>query len=92
MLNLEQEQRVKDKIDKAKELLLEAMYIVKTDWSVTLEGKAVNSPDGSAWLELIGEISDRVRDLEHALEHELLLAGKFEERLDDNKEEHNDAR
>ena len=81
MLNTEQEQRVKDKITRAKELLGEATMILKTDWSLTFDNKDMSSPDGSAWLNIIGNISDKVLELEQCLEIDSQVAKSFEERL-----------
>ena len=84
MLNIEQEQAVQSKISEAKKLLLEAVSIVKTDWSLTFDNKDMSSQDGSAWLNIIGNISDKVLDLEQCLEIDMQVAKSFEERLGDS--------
>ncbi len=81
MLNPEQEQVVRDKIAKAKELLVEVIVILKADWDKTFESKDVSSPDGSAWLGIIGNISNKIVELEQCLEIDLQVAKSFEERL-----------
>ena len=81
MLNIEQEQAVQSKISEAKKLLLEAVSIVKTDWNLTFDNKDMSSPDGSAWLNIIGNISDKVLELEQCLEIDSQVAKSFEERL-----------
>jgi len=81
MLNTEQEQAVQFKVSEAKKLLLEAVSIVKTDWSLTFDNKDMSNPDGSAWLNIIGNISDKVLELEQCLEIDSQVAKSFEERL-----------
>jgi len=81
MLNPEQEQAVQSKVSEAKKLLLEAVSIVKTDWSLTFDNKNMSSPDGSAWLNIIGNISDKILELEQCLEIDIQVAKSFEERL-----------
>jgi len=81
VLNIEQEQAVQSKISEAKKLLLEAVSIVKTDWSLTFDNKDMSSQDGSAWLNIIGNISDKVLELEQCLEIDMQVAKSFEERL-----------
>jgi len=81
VLNIEQEQAVQSKISEAKKLLLEAVSIVKTDWNLTFDNKDMSSPDGSAWLNIIGNISDKVLELEQCLEIDSQVAKSFEERL-----------
>jgi len=81
VLNPEQEQLVKDKITRAKELLSEAAMILKTDWSFTFDNKDTESPDGSAWLNIIGNISNKIIELEKCIEIDLQVAKSFEERL-----------
>lgn len=84
MLNLEQERIVGDKITKAKELLAEAIVILKSDWDKTFEHKDMSDPDGSAWLNIIGNISNKVVELEQCLEIDSQVAKSFEERLGDS--------
>jgi hypothetical protein len=81
MLNTKQEQAVQYKVSEAKKLLLEAVSIVKTDWNLTFDNKDMSSPDGSAWLNIIGNISDKVLELEQCLEIDMQVAKSFEERL-----------
>lgn len=81
MLNIEQEQAVQAKVSEAKKLLLEAVGIVKLDWGLTFDSKDTGSPDGSAWLNIIGNISDKILELEQCLEIDMQVAKSFEERL-----------
>jgi len=81
VLNIEQEQAVQSKISEAKKLLLGAVSIVKTDWSLTFDNKDMSSPDGSAWLNIIGNISNKIVELEQCLEIDMQVAKSFEERL-----------
>jgi len=81
MLNIEQEQVVQSKVAEAKKLLLEATGILKTDWSLTFDNKDTGNPDGSAWLNIIGNISNKIVELEQCLEIDLQVAKSFEERL-----------
>ena len=82
MLNIEQEQAVQAKVSEAKKLLLEAVGIVKADWSLTFDNKDTGSPDGSAWLSIIGNISNKITELEQCLEIDMQVAKSFEERLE----------
>lgn len=86
MLNTEQEQRVKDKITRAKDFLAEAVNILNTDWSFTFDNKDTGSPDGSAWLNIIGNISNKIVELEQCLEIDLQVAKSFEGRLGDSND------
>jgi len=81
VLNIEQEQAVQSKVSEAKKLLLEAVSVVKADWNLTFDNKDMSSSDGSAWLNIIGNISDKVLELEQCLEIDMQVAKSFEERL-----------
>lgn len=86
MLNPEQEQIVQSKILEAKKLLLETITILKSDWDKTFEHKNMSGPDGSAWLNIIGNISNKIVELEQCLEIDLQVAKSFEERLGDSND------
>lgn len=81
MLTPEQEQTVQSKIQEAKKLLQEAVELMKQDFEYTFESTNLSSDDGTAWLELIAVISDKIKELEKALEVDLQVANSFEKRL-----------
>ena len=81
MLTPEQEKTANDKVQEAKKLLREAIELMKQDFEHTLESKNLSSDDGTAWLELIAVISDKIIELEKALEVDLQVANSFEKRL-----------
>ena len=81
MLTPEQEKTANDKVQEAKKLLQEAVELIKQDFEHTFESKNLSSDDGTAWLELVAVISDRIKELEKALEIDLQVANSFEKRL-----------
>jgi hypothetical protein len=91
MLNSTQEQQVKSKITEAKKLLQEAMQIIKTDWDNTFETKDVTSPDGQAWIGIVGPASGTILELEKILDIDLQVAASFEGRMDNAKTETTDT-
>ena len=81
MLTPEQEKTANDKVQGAKKLLQEAIELIKQDFEHTFESKSLSNDDGTAWLELIAVISDKIIELEKALEVDLQVANSFEKRL-----------
>ena len=81
MLTPEQEQIAQSKIQEAKKLLQEAVELIKQDFEHTFESKSLSNDDGTAWLELVAVISDKIKELEKALEVDLQVANSFEKRL-----------
>ena len=92
MQNLEQEQQIKARIAEAKKILKEAFSAMKQDWSQTADNKNLGDVDGYAWLELIGNMSDRIVELERMLDLDLQIANSFEGRLENVTEPGNDTK
>lgn len=86
MLTPEQEQQVQTNLLEAKKLIQDSMAIIKSDSDKAFELKDLDSPDGQAWLEIIGQISDFMLQFEEYLNTHLPIANSFEERLKDNAE------